>query len=67
MALVVAQELFDWMQGPLQDGLFPDTLYNDLPNPRDGYVMTYNKIVGLIRLRQLRVEPYRARAPNPNG
>uniref|UniRef100_A0A7S2IP49 Polycystin cation channel PKD1/PKD2 domain-containing protein n=1 Tax=Haptolina brevifila TaxID=156173 RepID=A0A7S2IP49_9EUKA len=54
-----AEEMFDWMGGPLQDGLFPDTLYNDQPIPssRQGYVMTYNRIVGKIRLRQLRVAP----------
>lgn len=47
------------MQGPLQDGLFPDAMYNDQPIPEDrkGYVMTYNRIIGKIRMRQLRVEP----------
>lgn len=51
--------MFDWMQGPLQEGLFPDSLYNDQPVPEDrkGYVMTYNRLVGKIRMRQLRVEP----------
>lgn len=54
-----AEELFDWMAGPLSDGLFPDQLYNDqeIPQDRKGYVMTYNKIIGQIRLRQLRVRP----------
>ena len=57
--IATAEEMFDWMVGPLQDGLFPDTLYNEQPLPEDrkGYVMTYNRIVGKIRLRQLRVAP----------
>ena len=44
---------------PLQDGLFPDEQYNGQPIPEDrkGYVMTYNRIVGKIRMRQLRVAP----------
>jgi len=60
--IATPQEMFDWMQGPLQDGLFPDTLYNDQPIPDDrlGYVMTYNRIVGNIRMRQLRVAPDKA-------
>jgi len=57
--IATTEEMFEWMGGPLMDGLFPDTLYNDQPVPpsRRGYVMTYNKIVGKIRLRQLRVAP----------
>ena len=45
------------MAGPLSDGLFPDELYNGLAVPQDkrGYVMSYNKVVGKVRLRQLRV------------
>jgi len=55
-------ELFDWMEGPLQQGLFPERLYNNelIPADRLGYVMTYNRIVGKIRLRQLRVKADRA-------
>ena len=57
--IATPEEMFDWMQGPLQDGLFPDALYNGQPIPEDrkGYVMTYNRIVGKIRMRQLRVRP----------
>jgi len=57
--IATADEMFEWMEGPLQDGLFPDVLYNDQPMPasRQGYVMTYNKVVGKVRLRQLRVAP----------
>jgi len=57
--IATAEELFDWMAGPLQDGLFPDAKYNGQPivEDRRGYVMTYNRIVGKIRLRQLRVAP----------
>ena len=52
-------DVFDWMQGPLQNGLFPDSLYSGaaVPDARKGYVMTYNRVVGKIRLRQLRVAP----------
>ena len=55
--VATAEEAFDWMAGPLSDGLFPDELYNGLAVPQDkrGYVMSYNKVVGKVRLRQLRV------------
>jgi len=55
--VATAEEAFDWMAGPLSDGLFPDELYNGLEVPADkrGYVMSYNKVVGKVRLRQLRV------------
>ncbi len=57
--IATADEMFEWMEGPLQEGLFPDSLYNgaDLPSDREGYVMTYNRVVGKIRLRQLRIAP----------
>jgi len=57
--IATADEMFEWMEGPLQDGLFPDALYNnqEVPEGRRGYVMTYNKVVGQIRLRQLRIAP----------
>jgi len=57
--IATAEEMFEWMEGPLQDGLFPDVLYNEQPMPEDrkGYVMTYNKVVGQIRLRQVRIAP----------
>ena len=56
--MATAEEAFDWMAGPLSDGLFPDELYNGLEMPQDkrGYVMSYNKVVGKVRLRQLRVK-----------
>ena len=55
--IATAEEVFDWMGGPLQDGLYADEYYNDLevPDDRRGYVMSYNKVVGKVRLRQLRV------------
>ena len=54
--VATAEEAFDWMAGPLSDGLFPDELYNGMEMPQDkrGYVMSYNKVVGKVRLRQLR-------------
>lgn len=56
--IATTEEMFDWMSGPLLDGLFPAELYNGqgIPDSRLGYVMVYNKIVGKIRLRQVRVE-----------
>eukprot|EP00299_Pterocystis_sp_00344_P015232 c7595_g1_i2.p1 GENE.c7595_g1_i2~~c7595_g1_i2.p1 ORF type:complete len:940 (-),score=221.03 c7595_g1_i2:48-2498(-) len=38
-------DMWEWIQGPLTDGLFPD----------DGKVMSYGKVVGAIELRQYRV------------
>lgn len=57
--IATPDEMFEWMKGPLLEGLYPDSLYNGLPVPPElqGYVMVYNKVVGKIRLRQLRVEP----------
>jgi len=56
--IATPEEMFEWMDGPLLDGLYPATLYNGLPVPPElqGYVMVYNKVVGRIRLRQLRVQ-----------
>ena len=55
--VATVEEAFEWMSGPLSDGLFPDEMYNGLGVPPDkqGYVMSYNKVVGKVRLRQLRV------------
>ena len=52
--VATAEEAFDWMAGPLSDGLFPDELYNGMEMPQDkrGYVMSYNKVVGKVRLRR---------------
>ena len=33
--VATAEEAFDWMAGPLSDGLFPDELYNGLEVPAD--------------------------------
>ena len=66
--------MFDWMGGPLLEGIYPDELYNGMPIPDDkkGYVMKYNKVIGLIRLRQVRANqraegppPVRAFSPGP--
>ena len=45
------------MNGPVLDGLFDQTWYNGENLTRDqyGYVLFENKILGLPRLRQLRV------------
>lgn len=44
--IATADEMFEWMEGPLKDGLYPDQLYNGLPVPPElkGYVMVYNKV-----------------------
>ena len=31
--IATPEEMFDWMAGPLQEGLFPDALYNDQVEP----------------------------------
>lgn len=45
------------MQGPVLDGLFDRKWYNgeELTKSQYGYVLFENKILGLPRLRQLRV------------
>ena len=45
------------MRGPVLDGLFHQKWYNgeELSTEQSGYVLFENKILGLPRLRQLRV------------
>ena len=45
------------MRGPVIDGLFNQKWYNgeELTTEQSGYVLFENKILGLPRLRQLRV------------
>lgn len=48
------------MQGPVINGLFNTKWYNGQPLTQDqfGYVLFENKILGLPRLRQLRVNSW---------
>ena len=45
------------MEGPLLGVVFPDALYNgeSIPPELEGYATVYNKVVGAIRLRQVRL------------
>jgi len=53
------EEIFDWIQSVMIDGIYPDAKYNDEPfAPREvGAVMMYNRVVGGIRLRTVRAHP----------
>ena len=53
------EEIWDWIEGVLVEGLYPEGKYNDEEfNKREvGTVMTYNRIVGAIRLRTVRSVP----------
>ena len=50
-------EFWEWLQGPVPQNLFPDGHNNGRPfTPREvNYVALQNKLVGRIRLRQMRV------------
>lgn len=41
-----------WVEGPLTNTIFPDPFFN-----KTGPILTYNRLVGSVRLRQLRVKP----------
>ena len=53
------EEIWDWIEGVLVGGLYPEGKYNDEEfNRREvGSVMTYNRLVGAIRLRTVRSVP----------
>lgn len=40
-----------WVEGPLTNTIFPDPAFN-----KTGPILTYNRLVGSVRLRQLRVK-----------
>ena len=51
-------EFYDWAQGPFTDGLLPAEFYDGTQiTGQDQKISYYNKIVGGVRMRQLRVEP----------
>ena len=49
--------VFQFAEGPMVDGLYWETWYNDKNVSKDelGYIFYENKILGVARLRQLRV------------
>ena len=52
------EEFFGWANGPFAEGLLPGELYDGTEIAKeDKRVMTYNRVVGGVRLRQLRVTP----------
>jgi len=53
------EEVWEWIEGVLIPGLYPDGKYNDdefLPS-EIGTIMMYNQVVGAVRFRQVRSEP----------
>ena len=61
------EEVFEWIESVIVDGIYPDGKYNDEAfKPREvGAVMTYNRVVGGIRLRTVRSRPG-VGCPNPS-
>ena len=53
------EEVWEWIENVLIEGIYPDGKYNDGEfTPREvGTVMTYNRVVGGIRLRTIRARP----------
>jgi hypothetical protein len=51
-------EFFDWARGPFTEGLVPSEYYDgsEIPLEKRG-VMYYNKLVGGLRMRQVKVTP----------
>jgi hypothetical protein len=50
-------DVWSFMQGPLLDGLYPNQWYNNQNYTADefGYVLHENRLLGVVQLRQLRV------------
>jgi hypothetical protein len=53
------EEFWQWVHGPLSTGLFPEKWYNGqaLSASESSYLAHTNKLIGGMRLRQLRVPP----------
>ena len=53
------EEVYDWIDNVLVEALYPDSKYNgdEFSSREKGSVMTYNRIVGAIRIRQSRSRP----------
>lgn len=50
-------EFWQWLEGPLINGLYPEEWYNGRPftEGEQGYVLEYLRLVGGVQLRQLRM------------
>ena len=53
-------QLKQFSEGPLLDGLYWETWYNEQPLANDelGYIFYENKLLGVPRIRQLKVNLY---------
>ena len=52
------EEFYDWAKGPFTEGLLPAEYYDGSEIPADRKrVMYYNRVVGGLRMRQVRVTP----------
>eukprot|EP00300_Choanocystis_sp_HF-7_P042044 c8818_g1_i1.p1 GENE.c8818_g1_i1~~c8818_g1_i1.p1 ORF type:complete len:815 (-),score=195.02 c8818_g1_i1:145-2589(-) len=58
LSIGTKEALLGFLQGPLVDTVFPDK-----PEPMNRYILESNRIVGALRLRQLRVEAEECRVP----
>jgi len=52
-------DIWQFLEGPLIQTLYPSRWYNGVPYTADelGYVLTNNRLLGGVRIRQLRVKP----------
>ena len=55
--IMTVEELYQWLEGPMLEGVYPDTYYNGRMKGKDdtGYILDVMKLVGGIRIRQHRV------------
>lgn len=55
--IMTQDEFWQWANGPLVSGLYPETYYNgvDLPPDKEGYILGVLRLVGGVELRQMRV------------
>ena len=55
--IMTVEELYEWLEGPMLEGVYPDTYYNGRTKGKDdtGYILDVMKLVGGIRIRQHRV------------
>ncbi len=55
--IMTQQEVWAWLQGPMLNGLYPTQYYNGekFNNDSTGYTLSYFRLVGQMRLRQVRV------------
>jgi hypothetical protein len=55
--IMTLDELWTWIEGPLYKGLYPEDLYDGQPLKQSElqYILMYNRLVGQVQLRQMRV------------